>query len=689
MPSSLVDSTERGLPSGDDTIRPTNEAISKEPTALGGSTPPNGSIEHGRAPVHGEDQGSDEQSPLLSPAREEDGFIDGQTVLGEFDDDDEYYQTTKSVWYLILLTISIGGLQIAWSVELSNGSPYLLSLGLSKSLMALVWIAGPLSGTLVQPYVGMLSDNCRIRWGKRKPFMLGGAAATIVSLLFLAWTKEIVGGFLGIFGADPASEGVKISIIIAAVIWVYILDFAINTVQAAIRAFIVDCAPTHQQEAANAMASRIVGVGNIVGYIAGYVNLPKLVWWLGDTQFKDLCAIASIALGSTVLLSCLAIRERDPRAEGPPAKDKPGVVAFFGKIFTSIKRLPPQIKKVCIVQFCAWIGFFPMLFYTSSYIGEIYAEPYLEENPNMSPEELDRLYEKATRVGTFALLIFAITSLATNVFLPFFIAPTYDNQPVNAGEAPGEPSATSLKDYDSESKSWLEYLIIPGFTLRRAWMLAQILFFVAMTCTVFVRTVEVATGLIGLVGITWALTLWAPWAIISAEISRRDALMRAQKQRTFSPTRLPIASPPSLDGYSDQDRDVDSSQDGDEGEADQAGVILGIHNMAIAAPQIIATVSSSIIFRFFQKPRGTPGDHSIAIVMALGGITVLVSAYFIHLIRDEPAVPTDVMVAVEEGESSTRPSTSHSRTRSFEQPSRTSLERATLVRNTSFGGAEY
>lgn len=95
--------------------------------------------------------------------------------------------------------------------------------------MALVWIAGPLTGTLVQPYVGMLSDNCRVPWGKRKPFMLGGAAATALSLMCLAWTKEIVGGLLGLFGADPHSEGVKIAIIVVAVAWVYILDFAINT----------------------------------------------------------------------------------------------------------------------------------------------------------------------------------------------------------------------------------------------------------------------------------------------------------------------------------------------------------------------------------------------------------------------------------------------------------------------------
>ncbi|KAL2024496.1 hypothetical protein VTK56DRAFT_8307 [Thermocarpiscus australiensis] len=637
------------------------------------------------AQQHGPDR-LDEQSPLLSPASgEDDGFIDSQPAAANVDE----HQASKSIWYLTLLTISIGGLQIAWSVELSNGTPYLLSLGITKSLLALVWIAGPLSGTLVQPYIGMLSDNCRIRWGKRKPFMVGGAAATIASLMFLAWTREIVGGFLGLFGAALESDVVRYSVITTAVIAVYVLDFAINAVQAAIRAFIVDCAPTHQQETANAMASRFVGMGNIAGYLAGYINLPSILWFFGDTQFKDLCAIASIALGGTVALSCLFIRERDPRLEGPPAKDKPGVLAFFQKIFTSIKRLPPQTKKVCQVQFCAWIGFFPLLFYTSAYIGELYVEPFLEENPNMTPEELDKLYEDGTRQGTFGLLIFAIVGLVTNVFLPFFIAPASDGRPALPADASSGEAPDTLKDYKEEQKSWLDYLVIPGFTLRRAWMYSQILFTVSMFCTVFVRTVTAAIVLVGLVGITWALTLWAPWAIISAEISRRDEIRRSQfAQRALSPSR----GVTSLDGYS-SDGDRDRELPGDDEDADQAGVILGIHNMAIAAPQIIATVSSSIVFRIFQKPRGVPGDHSIAVVLALGGIAVFVSAFFIHGIRDDPGVPADVMSAVEDGgedAASSRPSTAHSRrSRSYEQLPRASLERAALVRNKSFGGMEY
>lgn len=100
---------------------------------------------------------------------------------------------------------------------------------MSKSLLSLVWIAGPLAGVLVQPYVGIRSDNCRISWGKRKPFMIGGVVGTAVCLFALAWTREIVHGFFGLFGADPQSNFVKVCSITWATLLIYVLDFAINT----------------------------------------------------------------------------------------------------------------------------------------------------------------------------------------------------------------------------------------------------------------------------------------------------------------------------------------------------------------------------------------------------------------------------------------------------------------------------
>ncbi|KAG6197189.1 hypothetical protein E4U10_000237 [Claviceps purpurea] len=604
---------------------------------------------------------STEDSPLLSGDEDSNAESGGtrSRVAPESGEEVDTSQETKGLWYILALTISIAGLQMAWAVELSNGSPYLLSLGLSKSLMALVWMAGPLTGTLVVPYVGIVSDNCRSRWGKRRPFMVGGTVATVVGLLFLGWTRELVGGILGLFGADPESQGVRIVIIIAAVVGIYVLDIAINTVQAAIRALIVDCAPAHQQEEANAMASRVTGFGNILGYLAGFVKLHTYLWFLGDNQFKILCALASIGLAATVALSAVFVHERNPQLDGSLAKKTPSILSFFFNILHSIKRLPPQTKRVCQVQFFAWVGFFPLLFYTSSYIGEIYAQPFLEKNPNMKSDELEALYEKATRIGTFALLVNSIVSLVTNVFLPFFIAPTFDNTPpvpVSVA-ANGQQTSTTSASVARTKQSPLEFLRIPGFTLRRAWLGSLFLFAGSMFCTVLVRSVSAATVLIALAGITWAMTLWAPWAIISAEISRRDVVARAGRLKSMAPRQIllhdadasspsPSPSPSSSSshhGLQEQQQEQQQQQQQEEPDLernpaqephDQAGVILGIHNMAIAVPQMIATLGSSLVFKLIQKPRGTPGDHSFATVMALGGISVLVACVFALKIDD-------------------------------------------------------
>ncbi|KAI9749800.1 MAG: hypothetical protein M4579_006736 [Chaenotheca gracillima] len=563
-----------------------------------------------------------ERSPLLSPALSSDEDTtrdrDAGSVPPHTHDDSE---ESKSSLYLILLTISIGGLQIAWTTELSNGTPYLLSLGLSKSLMALVWIAGPISGTLVQPYVGIRSDNCRVSWGKRKPFMLGGAAATIVCLLALAWTRELVHGALGVFGADPQSQGVKVVTIIVAVIFVYVLDFAINTVQAGIRAFIVDCAPTHQQEDANAWASRITGIGSILGYLSGYVNLPEIMPFFGNTQFKDLCVITSLALGSTVVLSCIFIRERDPRLEGPPENKGTGILSFFRQVFVSIRRLPPQIKKVCEVQFFAWMAWFPFLFYITTYIGQLYANPLFEENPNMSEEEIEVVWARATRVGTFSLLIFAITSFAGNILLPFFVAPSFANSRPVVEDNKGTKFSLSCN-------SILQKLVISSLTLRRAWFIGHLIFAASMVLTFFVRTPVGGTVLIGFVGFSWAMTLWAPFALISAEISKRDAIRRGR-------LRIQPSSPA-------------ASAVLEEGE-DQAGIVLGLHNVAIAAPQIVATLVSSAIFRFLQKPRGQPGDESVGWVLRVSAFAALAAAWFTLRVAEERDINAN-LVGVELGD---------------------------------------
>lgn len=193
----------------------------------------------------------DERSPLIraanienddieeQPLAEDDSFSedespDEQLLFGERPPSEsigleDSVTESKSSWYLILLTLCIGGLQIVWSVELSNGSPYLLSLGMSKSLLAFVWLAGPLTGVLVQPYVGIRSDRCRVSWGKRKPFMIAGTLGTVASSMTLAYSRDIVRVIAGLSADASYGGGYKTGTIILATIMMWCLDFSINT----------------------------------------------------------------------------------------------------------------------------------------------------------------------------------------------------------------------------------------------------------------------------------------------------------------------------------------------------------------------------------------------------------------------------------------------------------------------------
>lgn len=449
--------------------------------------------------------------------------------------------------------------------------------------------------------------------------------------------------------------------------------------QAGIRAFILDNCPTHQQELANAWASRWTGVGNIVGYIFGYMDLPKYFPFLGNTQFKALCSLASFALIVTLVASCWYIKERDPRLDGPPPTDGLGVVDFFKQTFNSIRTLPPQIARVCEVQIAAWVGWFPFLFYSTTYIGQLYVNPIFEENPHLPNDQIDKAWEDATRVGTFALLIYAIISFVANAVLPLFVVPTYQgptqviSEPderdasfdEDAGERPRRLSISAMptavaseplldavpnRDSDEGKSTWMSRLQIPGLTLRRTWIISHILFAICTFSTFFISSYQAGSVAIGFVGISWAITLWAPFALISAEVSRIDLDRRLRRRNTATTDGGPASTPApratnnSYAPVSSEDQDDHDtsfnraddddleeghakSPDGDSENLVQAGIILGLHNVAVSFPQIFSSLICSAIFKASQKPRGEPWDDSVGWVLRFGGCAALVAAF--------------------------------------------------------------
>jgi solute carrier family 45 protein 1/2/4 len=218
----------------------------------------------------------------------------------------------------------------------------------------------------VQPCVGVCSDRCRHRWGRRKPFIIGGTLATIFSMVMLAWTKDVVEILARVAGGDVHGERAQSAIIALAVIWVYVLNVAIQPVQSGIRAFIVDNCPSHQQVEASAWASRITGIGNVLGCISGLTSFHGSKIFLQNSHFKVLCIIAGLALGITVAISCMLVKEQDPRLDESPSRDPTSAITVFREVYYSIRTLPPVTRRVCKTQFFAWMGWFPFLFYITT-----------------------------------------------------------------------------------------------------------------------------------------------------------------------------------------------------------------------------------------------------------------------------------------------------------------------------------
>ena len=138
----------------------------------------------------------------------------------------------------------------------SVASPYLLDLGLSKSFMSLVFMAGPLSGLVVQPLIGVFADRSKSRLGRRRPFMLAGCGICVFAMMLLGWAREL-SGLVG------GSNGVAIALAVWAI---YLIDFSINAVMSTDRALVVDTLPTNQQEEGSAWAGRMFGFGSVAGF---------------------------------------------------------------------------------------------------------------------------------------------------------------------------------------------------------------------------------------------------------------------------------------------------------------------------------------------------------------------------------------------------------------------------------------
>ncbi|PBL03151.1 MFS general substrate transporter [Armillaria gallica] len=436
--------------------------------------------------------------------------------------------------HLPILTIGFLGIQLFWSVEQSYGSPYLLSLGLSKSTMAMVFVAGPLSGLIVQPLIGVLADGCTSRWGRRRPYMMGGVLICISAMLLLGWTKQVGAWFTS-----------KQSLVVwLGVLSIYFIDFSINAVMAVDRALLVDTLPASQQPAANAWAAAMFSLGSVIGFFIGNLDLPSLLPFLGHAELEVFSIIVSFLLLAGHVSMALLVKEKVllTTAPGPKGPLIRTFIQQFKTIVTNIRTLPRVIKQICIIQFFTWISWFPLLFYTTLYIGDLHKREYytsllLTESIGPSTlglinstvvsrqDDTDTLEAESTRLGSRALFFSSILALSTNVLLPFFIIKTrrksarhlnagYDSTRVR-NETDGYTSTRT-----AAGKLWASWSIPDAIKVHLAslWAVSHVVFAGCMLATFFTSSVKGATVLITVTGFSWAIVQWAPFALLGEAI---------------------------------------------------------------------------------------------------------------------------------------------------------------------------
>ncbi|KAI1934609.1 hypothetical protein LOZ58_004621 [Ophidiomyces ophidiicola] len=506
----------------------------------------------------------------------------------------------------------------------------------------------------MQPLVGVIADRSTSKWGRRRPFMIVGSLVVGLFLFILGWTSEIV----SVFVKDPQSK--KSVTIAVAVMSIYAVDFAINVVQACCRSLIVDTLPIPQQQLGSAWASRMTAIGSLIGYGIGSINmLNTFGTFLGNTQFKQMTIIAACSLIGSVLVTSYAVKERI-LISVRDSDNRSGVMKILSQLFRTTFRLPPRIKAICWAQFWAWIGWFPFLFYSSTWVGETY---FRYGAPKSEFDKITDTLGEVGRLGSLSLVIFSVVTLVNSVVLPFAVL------------SPGNDRGALTQRPPRGVIRFLKKISYVRPDLQTAWMISHIMFAGTMVFAPLAKSVAFATFLVAICGIPWTVTCWAPFAFMGVEINRLCLLTSPSRSSNIAimgpgtghrnSAYLPLETTDGSNGDQELDDNsvlrlnhrLDGESDASDTEDDEiastgelAGIYLGVLNVYTTLPQFVGTFISWIVFSIFEP--GTPptegppapnnehskskaaqwlnldteGPNGIAVCLFIGAISAMIAA---------------------------------------------------------------
>ncbi|KAJ7551097.1 hypothetical protein O6H91_07G133600 [Diphasiastrum complanatum] len=371
-----------------------------------------------------------------------------------------------SVFRLALASMVAGGVQFGWALQLSLLTPYIQTLGIEHSLSSFIWLCGPITGLIVQPCVGIWSDKCKSKWGRRRPFIFTGSLmVTIIG--FAADIGYLLGDThqhcLVYKGLRPWAAGVFI-------FGFWLLDLANNTVQGPARALLADIAGSDQRYAANAIFSVWMAIGNILGFSTGasgqwhewfpFLKSKACCEACANLKAAFLVAVIFLCVCTLVTLLCAHEEPYVPK-EGKQTEDAASLLqrpvgekelelAVFSKhqylqinghefpagndgsngneerhrsleleekkedignglgavlvnLLTGVRRLPASMKSVLLVMAFCWLSWFPFFLFDTDWMGrEVY------HGDPKGDSVTSAAYQKGVREGALGLLFNSI-----------------------------------------------------------------------------------------------------------------------------------------------------------------------------------------------------------------------------------------------------------------------------------------
>jgi maltose/moltooligosaccharide transporter len=261
-------------------------------------------------------------------------------------------------WQLWNMSFGFFGIQFGFALQNTNTSRIFSTLGATPDELPLFWLAAPVTGLLVQPIIGYLSDNTwHPKWGRRRPFFFVGALLASIALFLM-----------------PNSSALWMAIL---VLW--LMDASINVSMEPFRAFVGDKLDESQQTAGFAMQTFFIGLGGVIASLLPmiFTNFLHVSNEVVNGAIPDSVRYSFYAGGAAYFLSVLwtvltadELPPEDVEKFRMEKAQRRGLLFSLKEVFGGFVHMPKTMVQLALVQFFSWFALMGMWVFTTPAVAE-------------------------------------------------------------------------------------------------------------------------------------------------------------------------------------------------------------------------------------------------------------------------------------------------------------------------------